>query len=120
MKEVLIIDDEPDIGLLLSAVLKSLGYEPHYANSFTKGVEQYKAIEPKVVFLDLSMPDGSGFDLVPIIRKENPDTKIIIISAHDGSAEREQAKKIGVDHFMAKPFNKQHIQTALDKVAAAS
>ena len=68
------------------------------------------------VFLDLNLPDGLGFDLLSLIRKEPNNTKIIMISAFDGQAERRRATEQGADYFIGKPFTRLSVETALQTI----
>ena len=84
-KEILIVDDEEDICLMVSSILRKSGYSVSYCTSITEGKEKVLAQTFQAFFLDLNLPDGSGFDLIPLIKKNNDlSAKIIIISAYDG------------------------------------
>lgn len=114
-KRVLIIDDEADICLLLSGLLRRLGYQPTCANFLEEGKRYISAQKFDAVFLDLNLPDGIGFDLLPIL-KGGEDTKIIMISAFDGVAERKRAADGGADYFMGKPFTRKTVEQALESI----
>jgi DNA-binding response OmpR family regulator len=115
--KVLIIDDEEEICLLLSGILRSMGYETDCAGTLGDGFDKLLKHQPQVVFLDLNLPDGSGFTLIPKIKESSPETRVIIISAYDGGKERTTARKFGADHFIGKPFNKNLIKEAMLAVA---
>src|SRR5688572_25642622 len=105
MDKVLLVDDEVDICLLLSGILQREGFQTSYALSLNEAEGKLGMDDYKVVFLDLNLPDGVGYSLIPEIRK-NKNTKIVIVSAYD--SEKEQAKKEGADYFIAKPFRKEN------------
>jgi DNA-binding response OmpR family regulator len=69
------------------------------------------------LFLDNHLPDGRGMDLIRWVKKLNPETKIIMITAHDSLEDRRRAYEEGVDFFIAKPFTKNLIGAAIDHVA---
>ncbi|MGA0558211.1 response regulator [Larkinella sp. VNQ87] len=115
-KKVLIVDDEADICLLLSGLLKRLGYQPTCANFLEEGRQRLAQQSYDAVFLDLSLPDGVGFELLSHIRLSEPDTKVIMISAFDGIAERKRALQEGADYFIGKPFNRNTIEQALQYI----
>ncbi|UXP32536.1 response regulator [Reichenbachiella agarivorans] len=110
----LIVDDEEDIGWMVSKFLQSEGLEVEYVSRIEKA--QYKINEHpyEVYFLDLNLPDGSGFDLIPSIRKQEIDSKVVVISAHDGIYEINQAKEMNVDLFIKKPFTKKQVVDAIE------
>ena len=118
-KYVLIVDDEADICLLLSGLLRRLGYHPTCAHYLEEGRQCLKRQHFDVVFLDLNLPDGIGFDLLPVIKSgfsvlESP--KVVMISAFDGMAERKRATDQGADYFMGKPFTRKTVELALETI----
>lgn len=117
MKEqILVVDDEVEICLLLSGMLKKLSFDAGYAHSVSEGLRKLSDKVYDVVFLDLNLPDGLGFHLIPEVKKSNPGAKVIIISAYDGNVERQKAKVEGADFFIPKPFNKKMIVNALEEL----
>ena len=118
-KYVLIVDDEADICLLLSGLLRRLGYHPTCAHYLEEGRQCLSRQHFDVVFLDLNLPDGIGFDLLPVIKSgylalESP--KVVMISAFDGMAERKRASDQGADYFMGKPFTRKTVELALETI----
>lgn len=113
-KKALVIDDEVEIGMLLSTMLSGLGMDANYASNLDAGYRLYEETKPQLVFLDLNLPDGSGFSLVPKIKSNNNHTRIIVITAQDGAKERAMAQHLGVDFVIPKPLNRQYILEALD------
>ena len=114
--KVLIIDDEPDICFLLGSMLRRKNIESAFANTLSEGFEKLNELRPALLFLDLNLTDGSGLDAIPKIKRRFPKTKIIIISAYDGSKERHTAEEAGAEFFIGKPFDREKIFGALDKV----
>ena len=110
MAKILLVDDEEDIGLLLSGILRREGFETTIATSLREADNKLQAYSYAVVFLDLNLPDGVGYSLIPAIRKTH-ETKIIVVSAYDG--ERDNATKEGADYFISKPFRKEKVLQAL-------
>lgn len=115
-KRVLIIDDEADICLLLSGLLRKLGYIPTCANFIEEGRQCLNTQQFDAVFLDLNLPDGLGFDLLPFIKQGQIDIKVIMISAFDGQAERRRATEQGADYFVGKPFTRRSVELALQTI----
>lgn len=115
-KRVLIIDDEADICLLLSGLLRRLGYQPTCAHFIEEGRQCLNSQRFDAVFLDLNLPDGLGFDLLPVIKEDQNEAKIIMISAFDGQAERRRATEQGADYFIGKPFTRRSVEMALQTI----
>ena len=112
--KALIIDDEIDICYLLSGILKQKNCQTHYVNNLADAVVELKNSSPVIVFLDNNLPDGLGIEFVDHIKKNYPATKIIMITAYDTIADRQQAISMGVDIFIGKPFTKEAINSAME------
>ena len=115
-KKVLIVDDEPDICFLLSNMLKQKHYEVAIANTLGDGMKQLANFFPSILFLDIHLPDGSGLDSIRLVKRDFPKTKIIIMSAYDGSKERNRAKSEGADLFISKPLNHESVLQTIDEI----
>jgi CheY-like chemotaxis protein len=114
--KVLIVDDELDICYLLSGMLKQRNLLTGFVNSLSDAVVALQTDAPTILFLDNHLPDGFGLDFIPYVKKNYPEIKIIMITAHDGAMERKKAYDGGVDLFVAKPLNRKLINDALDKL----
>ena len=114
--KALIIDDEIDICYLLSGILKQKNCQTAYVNNLKDAVVELKNSSPIIVFLDNHLPDGLGIEFVDHIKKNYPATKIIMITAFDTIADRQQAISMGVDIFIGKPFTKEAINSAIEEV----
>jgi two-component system, OmpR family, response regulator len=114
--KVLIVDDELDICYLLSGMLKQRNFLTGFVNTLSDAVKALQNDAPGILFLDNHLPDGFGLDFIPYIKKNYPETKVIMITAHDGAVERKQAYEGGVDLFVAKPLHRKLINDAIDKL----
>ena len=117
-QKVLIIDDEKDTCVLLSYILKGIGYETQYCHSLNEGKLKFGTIKPDVMFLDIHLPDGNGLDEVPGFRNVNPKVPILIISAFDSPGELKKAKKFEVSAFIMKPFKREQVVSALQNITS--
>ena len=104
MKHALLIDDEREICELLCAMLKRNGTNCHYAHSLSEGREALTKTRFDAVFLDVNLPDGLGYELIPEIKAIAPDARCIAISAMDNEGAR--AVDAGADVFIPKPFSR--------------
>ncbi len=114
--KVLIIDDEIDICYLLSSILKQNNCQTQFVNNLADAIEELKNSSPLIVFLDNHLPDGLGIEFVDHIKENYPAIKIIMITAYDTIIERQHAISKGVDIFLGKPFTKENINTAMEKL----
>lgn len=109
----LIIDDEIDICYLLSGILKQKNCYTNYVNNLAEATVELQNNSPLIVFLDNHLPDGLGINFVDHIKANYPQIKIVMITAYDTTADRQEALKKGVDIFIGKPFTKDEINKAL-------
>jgi len=103
----LLIDDETEICFLIRKVLERIGIHCDMAHSLAHGREHLGRGTYHAVFLDVHLPDGKGYELVPEIRQSQPGAHVIAMSAVDN--ERAHAEGSGVDYFLPKPFDKSSI-----------
>lgn len=111
-KKILILDDEKEICFLLSALLRQMGHYPDQAYTINQAMNKFQQNIYDLVFLDLNLPDGLGHHLVPEIKRHNPLSKIIMISAHDGMLKQLEAEINDIDFYIYKPFNRKTISEA--------
>ena len=112
----LIVDDEESIGFMTKNLLKKKGISADEANNISQAYRRLKVNKYDLYFLDLNLPDGSGFDLLSQIKKYHQAAKVVIISAHDGLEEMEKADKLGADAFIGKPFSGDDIYRVVDQL----
>lgn len=110
---VLIVDDERDIGYLIRGILMQIDINCEVAQNLRMAMEIIENQTFDLYFIDIHLPDGSGFDLVRELNRTNRNSDIVIISAFDGQEEREEANSLGVRKFINKPFTKMEILEAV-------
>jgi len=114
MGRALVIDDELDICLMMNRHLQNLLFEPQYALTVREARLKICATPFELMFIDLNLTDGSGFDLIKYVHELNLTSKIIVISAHDSEANK--ALELGASLFISKPFTIKTINEALKKL----
>ena len=99
---VLIVDDHPDAGELLSAVLRHEGYETAVAHDGPTALKLSQQQPPDVVLLDLNLPAMDGYEVASKLRSE-VGFKGKIITVSGCSADHTLQATFGVDHHLVKP-----------------
>lgn len=112
--KAIIIDDELEICMLLTATLKGYGIKAFFALTLAEGYAKIDHENPLLVFLDINLPDGSGLDGLEHIVKKHPHTKVVMISAYDTDKERNVAKNNGAYDFIGKPFSAEKVYKIVD------
>ena len=108
--EALIIDDSPVARLIIRHHLEQIGCTiAGEAGNPAAGLDLFRKIKPSLVTLDLIMPTVDGVDTLQafrIMRKENPSTRILVVSAVPFEKTRRTMTEEGALAYIAKPFNK--------------
>lgn len=102
--DILIIEDNEEIGTLLRDFLQAGGYSVCLANNGEKGVEYFKKENPKLVVLDIMLPGMDGFGTCKKIR-ETSNAPIIITSAKIEKADKLNGLVLGADDYIEKPYD---------------
>ena len=115
---ILIIDDEAAVRQLTQYTLEAYGYRTVLASDGADGVAVYasRGAEIAVVFTDMMMPEMDGPTAIRILRRMNPDVRILCasgLSAHRNSVQREEYKKV---RFLEKPYTAEALLTMLKQV----
>jgi DNA-binding response OmpR family regulator len=96
---------------MITKHLRDLQFETQYAQTVKEAYGKLLSSSYDVMFIDLNLTDGSGFDVIEQKNKLNPDAKIIVISAYDSEAPK--ALQAGANYFIAKPFAIKRINETL-------
>ena len=113
--KALIIDDSITARITVRGCIPDdSGCEVFEAKNGTEGLKQFKDINPEIIFLDLTMPDMSGFDVLEEIRKTNKQTVVVMITADIQKKTREKALKIGANDILKKPPDASDIQRHIE------
>lgn len=118
MKKVLIIDDENRTRELIAKMIDSFGFDVETipeGENVKSGIEAIEKYHPDIVFLDIQMPDGTGFDVIRSI--EDKDFEVIFITAHEEFAIK--AIKFSALDYLLKPVDAGELKAALEKALNA-
>lgn len=114
MKKVLIIDDENRTRELIARMIDSFGLDVETipeGENVQSGIEAIEKHQPDIVFIDIQMPDGTGFDVIRAI--ENKTFEVIFITAHEEFAIK--AIKFSALDYLLKPVDTTELKAALEK-----
>ena len=112
---VLIAEDEENIGNFISTILKTNGYKPIIATTGNQAIQCAESYCPDVILLDLGLPDMDGIDVISEIRKWAV-TPIIVISARNRESEKVKALDAGADDYITKPFELAELTARVEAV----
>src|SRR5215469_2101540 len=114
-RNILVVDDEPQIARVLKTTLSSQGYGIRTATDGKQALQEMKSWSPDLVITDLRMPNMDGLELCRAIRTESR-VPIIVLSVKGEETIKVEALDAGADDYVTKPFN---VNELLARVRAA-
>jgi len=115
MKKILIVDDELNMRLVLSATLKKEGFEVSSASNGREALQILQSNKIAVVITDLKMPGIDGMELLSRISGTYPEIPVIMITAHGTIATAVEALKKGAFDYITKPFDLDDLKNIISK-----
>ncbi len=114
--KILIIEDEPALLETISNYLSDGGYICEKAFSFFQGEDSIISHTYDLVILDLMLPDGNGLDLLKILKREHPETGVLILSAKNSLEDKLTGLNLGSDDYITKPFHLSELNARINAV----
>jgi len=110
---VLVVDDEPMLGDLLSTALRYEGWQVETALNGRTAVRTATSLDPDVVVLDVMLPDMSGLDVLRRLREARPRIPVLFLTAKDAVEDRIAGLTAGGDDYVTKPFSLEEVVARL-------
>jgi CheY-like chemotaxis protein len=115
---VLLVEDNEDNRLILEAMLTHAGYRVLLATSGDAGVALARSAEPDVVLMDIALPGLDGWEATRRL-KGDPATRripVVALTAHAMTHDRERARALGFDGYLAKPIEPRDVLAAVERI----
>ena len=121
-KEILVIDDNPDIRSLVSNILREQNYEVRTAANYDQAVFEINKKLPDLAIIDIKLDktDKDGIDLLKLVTKKDKLTPVIMISGHATVQIAVEATRLGAYEFIEKPFTKEKILNYVNRALESS
>src|SRR5918994_1602967 len=101
---ILVVEDDIDIGSMLSRGLRAEGFDVTLVERADEALQSAKGVKPGAVVLDMMLPDGSGRDVCRTLRDRGYTGPILFLSAKDEVRDRAERLSAGADDYVVKPF----------------
>jgi DNA-binding NtrC family response regulator len=111
---VLVVDDQHQVRVILSDMLRHLGYEVSGAERAENAIAAIVEVQPQVIFLDLQLPGISGLEALAYFRQHHPTVPVVVITGNSDDDITRQVRERGAFDVIIKPFS----LTALKNVVA--
>src|SRR5687767_888331 len=105
MARILLIDDEPDILLMLRMSFEDEGHEVVMAADGRMGLERLAEHRPDVVVLDMMMPVVDGWGVLQAMQVQGDETPVVVVSAKSDPKDCKRALELGAVEYVTKPFD---------------
>lgn len=103
--KILIIEDEKELAKDIAHYLSGENHVCEFASTFTQAVEKIELYAYDCILLDLMLPDGNGLQILEILKNQNKQDGVIIISAKNSIEDKVKGLQIGADDYLTKPFH---------------
>jgi len=101
---ILIVEDNPELAIEVKEYLSGSGYICKISKNCQEAFEEINSNDYDIILLDLSLPDGNGFDILKTIRKTDSKIAVIVITARGELDDRINGLQLGADDYLTKPF----------------
>lgn len=103
--KILIVEDEKELAQDIVKYLSGQNYVCEVAETYNQATDKIAVYQYDCILLDLMLPDGSGLALLEMLKRENKQDGVIIISAKNSIEDKVKGLEIGADDYLAKPFH---------------
>ncbi|HOY03935.1 MAG TPA: response regulator transcription factor [Saprospiraceae bacterium] len=115
--KILLIEDEPMLATSIQDFLQTEGYLVEHAADFPSAEEKVTLYEYDCLVVDVNLPGGgTGLDVIRNLKKQHPDTGVIIVSARDALDDRITGLDLGADDYLTKPFHLPELNARLKAI----
>ena len=121
-REILVIDDNPDIRSLVTSILKEQNFVVRTAANYDQAVFEVNKKLPDLVIIDIKLDkaDKDGIDLLKLVMRKDKLTPVIMISGHATVQVAVEATRLGAYEFIEKPFSKEKILSYVNRALESS
>lgn len=116
---ILLVEDTLSLQMAYRSILASAGHRVSLAGTGAEGLAQFRALRPKVVLLDLILPDRDGLHLMREMLEIQPETAIVAITANGSINRAVEAMRAGAHDFLVKPFDETRLLGAVQYATSA-
>jgi DNA-binding response OmpR family regulator len=104
VSRILIVEDDPDIARGLSANLEIEGHEPQVVHDGRVALDLARRAPPDLIVLDLMLPGLDGLRVLSELRRGDPATPVLVLTAKETEGDKVRGLRLGADDYMTKPF----------------
>ncbi len=114
--KILIVEDEIELLESIVSFLKNEDFICEKASTFFDAEDKLVSFKYDVVVLDINLPDGTGIDLLKMIKEQSPETGVLIVSARNSLDDKLEGLDLGADDYITKPFHLAELNSRINSL----
>ena len=114
---ILIVEDETIIAEALIVQLTNWNQDALAATSVKEAEAAFAEQNFDLVLLDIVLPDGFGYELIPTFKKKRPDINIITMTGHNTPELERTVRRLGITYYMSKPVNNNELKSIINHIS---
>ncbi|MDK2979530.1 MAG: hypothetical protein PWP52_2244 [Bacteroidales bacterium] len=114
--KLLIVEDNFQLADDLSRFLTENGFIVEIADTLEKAKEKVELYHYELIILDIGLPDGSGLDIIKLLKNKNSDSGILIVTAKNAIEDKVKGLELGADDYITKPFHKAELNARVRSI----
>lgn len=114
--KILFVEDDRELLKSMMLYFSGLGFNCENAKTFQSGLEKLQNYDYDCAVLDISLPDGSGMDILNVLRSQKNDIGIIVLSANSNLDDKIRALDLGADDYLTKPFHLSELNSRIKSI----
>lgn len=114
--KVLIVEDETELLDTVTSYLKSEEFICERAETYFDAEDKIISFKYDIIILDITLPDGNGLDLLKLIKKQSPQTGVLIVSAKNSLDDKLSGLDLGADDYITKPFHLAELNSRINSL----
>ena len=112
---LLLVDDDKPFLQRLARAMEARGYAVDIADNVAEGLKKAEAAPPAFAVVDMRLEDGNGLDVIELLRRRRPDSRMVVLTGYGNIATAVTAVKLGAVDYLAKPADADEIHAALTR-----
>jgi len=114
---ILIVEDDVFYLDILTRHVQGLGHNVTGAQTGRTGLQKAAAMQFDLFLLDVFLPDMTAMDLIPRLRRRQPDARVITLTGQNSRELERELRELGIAYYMAKPVSATELRTIIDHMA---
>jgi len=114
--KLLIVEDNFQLADDLSRFLTEHGFIVEIADTLEDAKEKVELYHYELIILDIGLPDGSGLDIIKLLKDKNSDAGILIVTAKNAIEDKVKGLELGADDYITKPFHKAELNARIRSI----